>query len=61
MVLAVLAGEHKHVVVGDLLLAVGEFQEVFVDLVEGFAVELHAEHLQTMLEGGVSGAGGQHD
>ena len=56
-----LAGEHQHVIVVDFLLAVGKFKELLICLVECFGVEIDAEGMQTVFEGGASAAGCEHD
>ena len=55
------AGQHHDVVVGDFLLLVGQVEEILVNLVQLLVVDVHAVHAQTVLQGGTSAAGCQHD
>ena len=61
MRLAVLAGYHEHIVIIDFLLAVGEFEKLFIGLVELFGRKFTSEHVQAVFESGASAAGGEHD
>ena len=54
-------GEHQNVVVGNVLLLVGKFQEVLIDLVQLVLLHLHAQHVQTVLQGGTTASGSQYD
>ncbi len=57
----VFAGNHQHVVIVDLLLAVGKFEELLVSFVERFRLKVDAERVQTVFERGASAAGGEYD
>ena len=44
--------QHQHVGIAHLLLLVGQLQEFLIDLVEFLIFQIHAVHVQTMLQGG---------
>ena len=54
-------GEHQDVVVVDLLLAVGEAEELLVDFVEFLAFNLYSENRETVFEGCSTAAGCKYD
>ena len=61
MTLTVLPGKHEHVVIRNLLLAVGKFEECLICLVKRLFVKVTPKHVQTMLESRTPGASREHD
>ena len=55
------SGEHKEIIVADLLLLVGQFEELIVKSVKFMAFHLDSKNLQTVFKGGVAASGGKHD
>lgn len=48
------SGEHKEIIVADLLLLVGQFEELIVKSVKFMAFHLDSKNLRTVFKGGVA-------
>ena len=53
--------QHHHIGIAHLLLLVCQYQELLIDLIQFLIVQIHAVHMQTVLQGSPSAAGCQHD
>ena len=58
---ALFTHEHQYIVVVDVFFAVGQFEERLIGFVERLFVELDAQQVKAVLEGGSSAAGGQYN
>ena len=58
---AVGSGEQQDVVVVDVFLLVGKFEEVGIDFVELLRRKLHAQHVQAILQSGTTATRCEHD
>ena len=57
----ILTGKHQDIVVVDIFLAVGQFQEFIIDLIQLFLRQFDTQHLQTVFQCSPSATGSQHD
>ena len=53
--------QHQNIVIVDILLLVGQFQEVLVHLVQLLLRQCHTQYLQTVLQRSTSASGCQYD
>ena len=55
------SGKHKEIIVTDLLLLVGQFEELIVKSVKFMAFHLDSKNLKTVFKGSVAASGRKHD
>ena len=53
--------QYQNIIIVNVLLLIGKFQEFLVNLIQLLLIQRHAQHLQTVLQSGTSAAGGQYD
>ena len=58
---AVRTCQYQNIIVVNIFLLIGKFQEIFVNLIQFLLIQRHAQHLQAVLQGSASATGGQYD
>ena len=58
---AVRTCQYQNIIVVNIFLLIGKFQEIFVNLIQFLLIQRHAQYLQAVLQGSTSATGGQYD